>query len=493
MKHSNTHLLKFLILIFCLFLSLFSQAKVGRRTSVILKGNGIATNSYLFSYVDQLSGTVQGSLSVPGDWPAPSSLPMNLMGWTFADTRADLKVEVTDEAKANLPATFSCTIGFEIKTYSTTGVYSNVPGGVKYLTVNYSKAQGLKYNQADIYQTSNLLLFSAKIVSISNPSVLQFLRISSTMTFREIAPKPDFDNPLPPMISLYASLVNSGREIGLGMGGSNELFQWMDSVELEWVWVDANQFENVNNIQTKCILGLTSSSGPFLKYDFEQASRVCIPYSGSLSGFFYKLPKIYEGGYLLFRARPVGLELNFASGKFEKSYGTWSVVKNQSLKYFASQNPMAYLDLTTAEFLPKLNWQFKSTYAEDGKRKDEIQFFDGLFKLRQTLVNSLQDQLVFVKEEIYDFQSRPAVEMIPVPVQETGLEFRKGFTTSGSQAFLANNLDPDPTDCVINPAYIDESCGAALYYTSKNPWYLQSQSPNSIHAYIPNSGIELGI
>ncbi|WP_295667383.1 hypothetical protein, partial [uncultured Mucilaginibacter sp.] len=97
-----------------------------------------------------------------------------------------------------------------------------------------------------------------------------------------------------------------------------------------------------------------------IRYDFaENATRIV------LKQLFYRLPIVYDRGYVLYRIRPVGR----GGPLWDKRIpGPWSggtvsgTVNNFPAKLYISAN--------WAHTRNTLNWQLTTTFAEDGKRKD---------------------------------------------------------------------------------------------------------------------------
>ncbi len=63
---------------------------------------------------------------------------------------------------------------------------------------------------------------------------------------------------------------------------------------------------------------------------------------------------------------------------------------------------------------PDMNWQRVSTYAEDGKKKHVVSFYDGLMKNVQVLTNYSSIGKTLVAESKYDFEGRKVVDFLPV-------------------------------------------------------------------------------
>lgn len=136
----------------------------------------------------------------------------------------------------------------------------------------------------------------------------------------------------------------------------------------------------------------------------------------------------------------------------------------------------------------KLNWQFQASYAEDGKKKEVVSYFDGTLRNRQTVtkINSEANEHIVIGEVIYDNQGRPAVEILPVP--HTGLtnhqiDYYPNFNLNSNQdPYSHYDFDWNVGDnCNTTTDAMDASNGAARYYSPSNP------ERDDYQAYVPNA------
>ncbi|MES2061784.1 MAG: RHS repeat-associated core domain-containing protein [Bacteroidota bacterium] len=126
------------------------------------------------------------------------------------------------------------------------------------------------------------------------------------------------------------------------------------------------------------------------------------------------------------------------------------------------------------------NWQYAAAFAENGKSKETISYFDGSLRNRQTvsIVNTETGSTPVVQEDIYDQFGRKAASVLPAPVLDTdpanpSLHYFENFNQN-------NDASPKPYsiadiaglagDCEVLPKKMSNGFGAAKYYSSGNPF-----------------------
>jgi RHS repeat-associated protein len=172
---------------------------------------------------------------------------------------------------------------------------------------------------------------------------------------------------------------------------TNELVVSWDPVnfaveyELEFTYRD-NYTDN--------ILGALPASS--ISYDFKENSTRIITRQN-----FYRIPLVYERGYLLYRVRAVAM----GGPDLDKRIPCrWSgLATSGSVEDF----PDRYGPFT-AHISDKMNWQLSTTYGDEGKRKDVMQYYDGLFMNRQTVTGVSQRRNVFTQNVLDN-----AVQQLP--------------------------------------------------------------------------------
>lgn len=212
--------------------------------------------------------------------------------------------------------------------------------------------------------------------------------------------------------------------------------------ELEWIYWDQ---QNSNTYPTEeTVL-------------FAQAVRA------QTSDNHYTIDMVYPQGIVFFRVRPVG--------RFINNVG----VDYSHLKYGAWSNAISGGNYVSTNFQNGHNWQFTRSFAEEGKHKEVINYFDDGLKSRQTLTTLNSEGTTIVAEQVYDVENRPSLSILPVPVDQrtktnNPLAFGAGvssqlITTGGISSYQRNHFDkslgadPLPTNHISNE-----------YYSSNNPF-----------------------
>ncbi|WP_308993698.1 polymorphic toxin type 50 domain-containing protein [Mariniflexile litorale] len=228
--------------------------------------------------------------------------------------------------------------------------------------------------------------------------------------------------------------------------------------DVEWTWVD-NYGDDINTPLHEAIIRFSTQ-------DFERNStRV------QTSETSYYIPLVYSKGYVIYRVRAVG---NFLNDLTKNKYSLWS--SGSSEKLTLANWP--HKELIAEDHEPNKNWQFQASYAEDGKKKEVVSYFDGSLRNRQTVTTINTDNTAVVGEVIYDAQGRPAVEVLPVPTSDNVLKYHNGLNQEG--AFNLNetgtpynylNFDlnaQNEVDTPSNNKKMGTIIGASNYYSPSN-------------------------
>jgi len=240
-----------------------------------------------------------------------------------------------------------------------------------------------------------------------------------------------------------------------------------EEYDLEWTWV---------NTYTSSY-GSHSISGK--SYNFRNNStRVRI------TGNEYRISDVFDKGALIFRVRAVGRNPN----NFDKLlFGPWNIV---DANLISSLSVTSNYTLTGGHELA-MNWQLSCTFAEEGKKKEVISYFDGSLRSRQMVTRSNSTYDVLVAESFYDHQGRKALEALPVPVDRDAmagnggnkLEYYENFNKNTSLVkYSRADFDVDNGGACLSPSgEFSTTSGAARYYSSSNP------EQSGFNAYLPEA------
>jgi RHS repeat-associated protein len=241
--------------------------------------------------------------------------------------------------------------------------------------------------------------------------------------------------------------------------------------ELEWTWVDAFSAVNLNSFRS-------ASTIPFTERNFQlNSTRI------TTNDRTFEIPAIYSKGYIIYRIRAVGRHEGASNVKF---YSKWSS-DNLANKLNVSDWPHKIAIATDHEL--NKNWQFQASYAENGKKKEVVSYFDGSLRNRQTVTKINSDNNAIVGEVIYDAQGRAAIEVLPTPTKDENIHYFNNYNlnTSG-QPYSYNDFDydepnPSTTVCEVAVGEMNESSGSSKYYSENNTDFITRKN----HNFIPNA------
>jgi len=227
--------------------------------------------------------------------------------------------------------------------------------------------------------------------------------------------------------------------------------------ELEWVWLD--NFKENNG-------ALIASEIKLTEQDFQRNSTRVETKNTS-----YRIPLVYSKGYIVYRVRPISRFLDDISKNY---YGDWSGSDLDAKNTVADWDNKLLIGQNYEQ--GGKNWQFQSSYAEEGKKKEVISFFDGTLRNRQTVTKINTNNQAIAGENIYDGQGRPAVEVLPVPLEQSAMRYYDKLNLNNDEqpkVFTHKDFDwetpSDDTSCEIElTTKMSNTSGASKYYSEAN-------------------------
>ena len=184
----------------------------------------------------------------------------------------------------------------------------------------------------------------------------------------------------------------------------------------------------------------------------------------------YTVNLLYPKGKIYFRVRAIGRYVfGVGTDYTQYKYGSWS--------------DKISVDLT-ANFNGDKSWQRTTSFAEEGKSKTIVSYFDESLRNRQTLTNLSTEQITLAAETKYDYEGRPTLNILPSPAPtakslpnnttsytyDPTLFYRNGdptnpfsgINTTSGQTYSRRHFDktdgPDPLDVSVG-------AGAANYFS----------------------------
>ncbi len=187
--------------------------------------------------------------------------------------------------------------------------------------------------------------------------------------------------------------------------------------------------------------------------DFSRATRITTPDQD------YTINLPYDNGFIVYRVRGVGRDCGNTTFRRE---GVWSASSSQISVYNLDGNR---------------NWQYSAAYAEDGKRKEVVTFFDGTGKTRQAVTLNNSVDVAVVGETFYDYEGRAAIQTLPAPqaARSHTLKFYEQFSINNTTSLPYHRKDFDndqlysgSTCSWTAPPGLKNTEGASNYYSSAN-------------------------
>ncbi len=334
------------------------------------------------------------------------------------------------------------------------------------LTITYNPQTGQSYIEKSTY-----LLYGAYEVTVTpitysstDNNILSALCLYNDMDFtrRWNMASSAVLNAIPQLQALF-STTNQTIDINW------TFMSWASEYELEWIWVDD--------------YNLPGSSSTFiapanLPYSFNQNwERV------TLKTNTYSLNTVFEHGYVIFRVRAVGMG---GPQYTHRVTGTWSL-PNASGTVGQVINSHSDDCIATSPHFASYNWQYEVNYAEDGKRKEVVSYFDGSLRARQSVTLSNSENTALVAESFYDHAGRKAISTLPVPAFSSILGYYTEFTlNSANKTFAQQDFDRDAFESYCSSPgstiTLNNQAGASKYYSLNNP-----DVSTAMHQYIPDA------
>ncbi|MBI5539819.1 MAG: hypothetical protein HY951_07155, partial [Bacteroidia bacterium] len=373
---------------------------------------------------------------------------------------------MVDQTKLGLTP-FSCQVTLSISYY--TYNYTS-PGFFEYH--NEIKTFNLDYNSSDDYIDRSIYNFEGahKIrvdivdVQTGNPQPLNVYLCGDIEVERYY-----YLDPAIAVSGLSKYYLTTTNELKLDWNH----IEGAESYEVEWLLV--NDYDHLD------VGGITVTNyNPLLEdrfFDFN-STRVRVDSNS------YKIPIIYEHGYLLYRVRPIGktwlqdpVTLLYNLYEITGEY-TGTITSGMHATDFADYYPVIPSNDD------KLNWQFTMTFAEDGKCQVKKNYMDGSMRVRQEIGKVTNLDVLTVSEKFYDYNGRPAISALPSPAfsgntYDAFMGYKPNFNQNATgQGF--SKLDFDHSGGILSS--MSTNNGSSKYYSNQNPFALSENS------YIPSAG-----
>lgn len=415
--------------------------------SVIFLLISLTSFAAIESTINSLSGTtgnpiaVNSSLSLTDQWyPFPS-------GWSniFAVENAQGAVVLRyDDAKRTFTnKIWALEVDCDVTTTDASGTTTTPPSIT--LRIKYDPTSGIRYDDKDKYVYPGAHKISLKVTGIRYdewdgpqhtqsqiiPSFLEDIYLDLELNIERY-----YNLSSSPATTIYTNYQLATNELEVAWN----YIQGAESYDLEWLFVDAGDaaYPFANNYD----------------FDWRNATRVNVPNQ------FYRIPLAFPKGILVMRVRGVGIDWNnyTTNGYITRGEGVWTTPGNVGN---TGTYTGARYDIQTG-LLPGMNWAYSAGFAEDGKRMDGAEFYDGMMRGREAITTVNSDGNVIVGQTLYDYEGRPAVGVLPYPEASAGITY---YTADA--AYGPGNYDDDAS--IESPTAMGTTNGAGEYYSASSP------------------------
>ncbi|HEY3402434.1 MAG TPA: RHS repeat-associated core domain-containing protein [Ohtaekwangia sp.] len=252
-----------------------------------------------------------------------------------------------------------------------------------------------------------------------------------TLLFR--MPEANFDPQVLVSLECPTHEANDHHSVGWNYSGKGA-----QEFDLEWVFINDNGVVEINSPEEA----------------FQSRAGVGVTIQNAL---VYKHQVYYPDGKMWYRIRAVGYNPEFPEHRI---LGRWSY------------DPCGVIIIHNHDTLR--NWQEQTVFAEEGKYKKVMNYFDGSLRQRQAQTNLSSEEVTVVGESLYDFEGRESVNMMAVPTTTNSLHYHPGFNVfSSADTVITNRTDASRKkfhydNYKVPNSLVSSAAGAGQYYSSNN-------------------------
>lgn len=355
---------------------------------------------------------------------------------------------VDEENTVDYLGDFTASVDLKIEYKASSGDINYItPALIKTLTLDYKKGEGQLSDVRQYIHFTGAEEVKVTIEDIRFPAAVGSLDYRNILKLENTIYVTRFYNISNTAFTLGSSSMVTGSDI-LSVNWTRPANPGNNGVQLEWAWLEDELESNyhISNVFTNASKEKLLNSG---------ATRVELGHATAT----YDIPMLYDGvGKLHYRVRGVSIQENGT-----RIHGPWSAISSVS---FAGHE--------TA-----LNWQVTTSFAEEGKRKSVIQYYDGSLRARQTVTKDNTTLNTVTAETLYDHEGRAAVQILPAPGISNIIAYQKNLNKFNSPdgGIGAQNDNENHADFFdhyftggTTPTLQNTINGsAARYYSSSNP------------------------
>ena len=365
---------------------------------------------------------------------------------------------------------FNCSINFKIYIYGNQSDTSQITDSVTHANINlnvvYDTVTGKPYKGVALYKFMGAYKYKVKILSISCPQLNPIKPIFRLKT-QIIVNRQYIFNDQSTDVTRY-SVINGNQ---LKIDWTPLYYPGAETFDLEYTHIDDSSLigKQIKNFESPANSGNYYIPPDTLAKWFKNNSTRITTASNS-----YLLNVPFPSGFILFRIR--GTQIHYPDNiRWE---GNWNY--SATISNCTSSCPSGVAHFNWHE--ENLNWQYSVSFAEEGKHKEVISYFDGSLRNRQSVTLSNTDNKNIVQETIYDALGRPTVSILPAPTNDSTIHYFRGFNKNknGNPYSFTDLL----YNCSTSADSLSNSSGTGKYYSLNNPFL----NFFNYAKYIPDAG-----
>ncbi len=420
----------------------------------------------VFANTDTKSSTLTGSALVVNATQTVNGLRYNTTGNPVPlGSRSFWVQNVYGLVKLSVPVPSavqgSASVGVSI-TYQTETLVANPTTGVEtlqYTATTSTATLTVNLSATDATDVSYFLAPNAQNVQVTVTSITNTSNLNLTLTTSVVTTGFDYLTtsvaPAPAHVFQNVPVITSGGDLQVSWNnvtGAN-------TYELEWTYI-SNQGMDANLNPVTLTFNQVAIPPLYFK---NNSTRI------ETAGLSYNIPLVFEQGYILYRVRAVGQNIVNSNPVWVKS--AWSYLDAGSpgdpagltASLFPVANAYLYAGLEN-----NINWQSSLSFAEEGKNKIVVSYHDGSSRNRQAVTRINTDQRTIVGETMYDYNGRPVIQTLPVPLSNQALGLSPNFNYVNSTTKTLAKSDILQDNCVPTGPQLSAGSGSSQYYSPNN-------------------------
>ncbi|MVT08531.1 RHS repeat-associated core domain-containing protein [Chitinophaga tropicalis] len=364
------------------------------------------------------------------------------------------------DSGAVITQAFNCEVTLKIEYWSQPDQADPVIVDNVKLKITYDPAAGVSYQDAASYSFMNGYKIKITVNDIASADLGTSLPAAFRLTGQVVVERSyEFDGGVQLAPNILEQTANKITLSWNKITGAEEY-------DLEWTFID----EESDNGRLLAQQGSSVTEAQLKKMFRNNSTRVTVQQE------YYDISLVHLSKYLLVRMRVVYYDSNGF-----RTEQPWDYQLDQG----GTTGP-GVITLTNTWHQPGMNWQYSATYAEDGKKKEVVTYFDGTLRNRQVVTVNNSDNKAITQESLYDEFGRPAISILPAPLEASSLTYYGGLhLKANGQLYTYADAYGTGTDCINKPSLLATTAGASKYYSPANTFLTDETKPHN--KYIPDA------